>query len=130
MDALEIIGAFVDRERVDPEALKAALATEEGRQYLVDIAMLREITAEQPTAAAITRVDRRRPRFAWAATIAAAVLGGYVAGRTIAADLPVQPDAVVSAPVPLSTPAIPAPPPPTNVIFLESGVDWHEGAGS
>ena len=48
---LETIGAFFDGERVDSEELRAALATEEGRAYLVELAAMREIVA-MPTVAA------------------------------------------------------------------------------
>jgi hypothetical protein len=130
MDTFEVIGAFVDRERVDPEALKQALATDEGREFLIDLVMLREITLEQPSAAApVTKAERRAPRLAWAASLAAAVLGGYIAGRTIAAAPLATPDAAPIPLAPISTPAIPPPPAPTTVIILEPGVDWHEGTG-
>src|SRR5215207_7245784 len=48
MNSFEVIDAFLDQERVDPEQLKAALATEDGRAYLVDFVAMREIASEHP----------------------------------------------------------------------------------
>jgi len=44
----ETIAAFIDSERVDPLALKRALASEEGRNYLVQLVAMREVMATPP----------------------------------------------------------------------------------
>src|SRR5262245_22877165 len=129
MDPYEVIGAFVDGERVDPDALKAALSTDEGRQYLIDVAALREMTiadgsqgltagaATTPKAAVLTPPARR-----WTATLAAAaavvvaLAGGYAAGRHAAPAGSSDRQALANQPAPA----------PTSVIRLEPGVDWHE----
>ena len=45
---LEVIDAFMDGERVDADALKAALADSSGRDYLVDAWLLREAVQAEP----------------------------------------------------------------------------------
>ena len=49
----ETIAAFIDSERVDPLALKRALASEEGRNYLVQLVAMREVMATPPLPTAI-----------------------------------------------------------------------------
>src|SRR5262245_59413137 len=131
----EVIGALVDGERVDPASLKTALATDEGRQYLVDLMALRELTGEDAAAsdagttrALVPPLGRRvfgsRPwlrGFAAAAALVAAVAGGYTAGRRAAPTPP--PTRMTTAPG--DAYGVPAPM-PTSVIRLEPGVDWHE----
>jgi hypothetical protein len=46
---LDTIDAFFDGERVDVPALRAALATDEGRSYLLELAAMREIVAMPAT---------------------------------------------------------------------------------
>ena len=129
----EVIAALIDGERVDPDGLKEALARPEGREYLVDLLALRELTSEQswPTMGAVSgRMTGRRVR--WLATAAAVVmasaLGGYVAGHHtgLAPVSDVQRAIEASA-----TPALVTltPPAPTRVIRLDPGVDWQEGGG-
>jgi hypothetical protein len=85
-EPFELIGAFVDGERVDPEALTSALASPEGRQYLVDAVTLRELATERPLPAASAVWHERRPvsLARWAAVAAAIVVAaasGYLAGH-------------------------------------------------
>ena len=62
-DHLDVIAAFADGEHVEADALKAALADEAGREYLVDVLALRGLVSEAPAsrAAAIEPPKRRRP---------------------------------------------------------------------
>lgn len=89
-DPLEVIAAFVDGERVNPQALDAALATAEGRAYLIDLAGLREIVGLErlPVAAVATAPTPSRVRaFApWmaAAAMIACLVGGYAFGWHLA----------------------------------------------
>lgn len=138
MDAFEIIGAFVDGERVNTEALKDALATDEGRQYFVDLALLREMTladGHAPTfgtgaaatrPAAVSSSPVASGRAGWIAPVAAAaaiviaLTGGYAAGRHAVPTNDGHEQEIASA-----GPSRPAPA-PTSIIRLEPGVDWHE----
>lgn len=82
---LVVVAAFVDGERVDAQALKAALAQAEARDYLAELLALREVIALNgaPVAAA-TRPGRR-----WIIAAAAAVIlslsGGYALGLRLGA---------------------------------------------
>src|SRR5687768_10374374 len=86
----EVIAAFADGERVHADALKMALATDEGRQYLIDTIALREVAGEetQGQLAPAARPTRRRVRWvAMAAGVALAIAGAYQAGASRAAGL-------------------------------------------
>ena len=123
-DMEEIIGAFVDDERVDTDALKRALALPEGRDYLVELLAMRELVAV-PVASAIAQAPPARTSLRWAVAAAAAVLltlsaaGGYVVGT--------RTGSVAPATVPATASSVP--PAPTSVIRLKSGVDWNERSG-
>src|SRR5688572_7661359 len=84
MQTSDVIAAFVDRERVDPSALKAALETEAGREYLVDLLALREVMAEPAVAQPTSQTDspwRRWPaRLSAVAAAAVVAVAGYQAG--------------------------------------------------
>jgi hypothetical protein len=81
MEGLEIVAAFVDGERVDGQALKAALSEPEARDYLADLVALREVM-EQSNASPASMVAR--PSRRWLVAAAAAVIlslgGGYALG--------------------------------------------------
>ena len=130
---LEVIDAFIDGERVDAAALKAALAKPEGRDYFVDGWMLREALREESEGATPglkTRdsSDSSQPRGFTAArwlvpaALAAGLAGGYVAGYR-----PTSPAVTpASSPVVTEVASVPAPPPAvfpvpaaTRVIQLE-----------
>jgi hypothetical protein len=117
-DSLEIIAAFVDRERVDPDALKQALSTDEGRSYLVDLVALREVVAEPAfVAAAAHATPRLSSRLALvAASLMFLSVGavGFAAGWSIA---------------PASTASKIVAPPPAREIPIESGRTWIETTG-
>ena len=82
-EPLLIIEAFLDGDRVDSDALKDALAREDGRDHLVQMVALREVVGGReagfPAAAA-----RPSSPFRWlaiAAAIAMSVIGGYAVGH-------------------------------------------------
>jgi len=124
----DIIGAFIDGERVDPAALKAALARPEGRDYLVDLLALRELAGDVApfvSSAPPVRPLIPLPRWAAAAALIACIGGGFLAGTRATRVTPAPagttqvtpPDARVRAPE------------PTRVVRLEPGVDWTETSG-
>ena len=140
---LEILDAFVDGERVDPQALKRALSDPDGRDYLIDILALREgirdgISDDVALQAIgpVRSTSEFRSRFRWlsaAAVIAVSLLGGYVLGQqtgrpatTTSASAITSVERPNVAVAPVAT--VPAPA-PTHVIRLEPGVDWNEHIG-
>lgn len=130
-ERFEVIAAFADGERVDTRALRAALAEEAGRDYLIDLVAMREIVGETDDRTAststATRVVRQRSRamIGLAAALAMAVgLAGYAIGQQrsqvvrVAVLQPLEADVIV---------AMEAPPEPTQVIRLGSGVPGDGG---
>ena len=121
---MEIIDAFVDGERVDSDAIKRALADPEGRAYLVDAWLLREVMQEDQTrtssdvTAPVSRSAKGPQRWLVAAGIAASLVGGYATGRITGHDasLPSTPPTTTAVAQP--SPAFPVPP-ATRVIQLE-----------
>jgi hypothetical protein len=140
-EQFEVIAKFADGERVDTRALRAALADEAGRDYLIDLVAMREIVreAEGPRADAVTD-DVREPRaitpmrfggqraktmLGLAAVLTMAVgLAGYAMGQqrsqvvSVAVLPPLEADVIV---------ALEAPPAPTQVIRLDAGVPRDGG---
>ena len=125
---MEVIDAFIDGERVDAEALKTALADPAGRDYLVDVWLLREAVQTEPIreVAAMTPPIASRPRRAswWlvAAAFATALAGGYAAGQNFGRREPIATNPI--APVATSPAGAPADgpfpvPAPSRVIQLE-----------
>jgi hypothetical protein len=117
---LETIGAFFDGERVDADALRAALAIEEGRAYLVELAAMRELVAMPPVTVTAASPGRNAvPGTAWSARylLAAAALvvivgaGGFALGSSKAS---AQTAKASSAPE------------PTKILKLEPGVNWKD----
>ncbi len=113
----ETLAAFVDGERVDTAALKHALSTEHGRDYLVDLLATREVIAGPPPQLSVTPAahDRRPTRGWWlvsAAAVALAVAGGFALGSQQSTSSTMA--AVQQAPA------------PTKVLTLETGVNWNE----
>ena len=84
---LEIIDAFIDGERVDADALKAALADSNGRDYFIDAWLLREAVRADPVgenksaAPPVATSPRRTSWWLVAAVFATALVGGYAAGQ-------------------------------------------------
>jgi hypothetical protein len=100
----EVITAFVDGERVDPEELKRALSEAAGRDYLVDIIALRAIVvAHEPATVARARVRYRPLRWLAAAAVLFGIGGGLFFTWTHA-DRPPRPD---------------------HIVKLERGLDWR-----
>lgn len=136
-DALELIDAFADGERLTPEALRAALADPAARDYLVDLLELRglvqaHVALDVPVAPPAPRASWSA-RSLWRAAAAIVILGaasfaGFAAGRH--AEPPAAAAANTAAAV--MAPAVSEPsvaPEPTRVIRFQPGVDWHQRAG-
>jgi hypothetical protein len=123
MNIYEVIDAFADGERVNPGALKQALSTDAGRQYLIDIVALREVAGQDiPVAPVGTRASQGAARWlALAAGLAFAVIGGYQAGMSRGA-------ADAAGALPPAVMSEKAPPVPTVVIKLEPGTTWRDPA--
>ena len=145
----EIIDAFVDGERVDPAALKLALAESDGRDYLVDAWLIRETVQEEMAAEAVAPappVSAPAPRrVPWLIAVAAAVVclvGGYLMGARVRPEaLPSGAPTTITATAPASAPSggevtsrpevvtsFPVPQ-PTRIIRLEMGANWKESSG-
>jgi hypothetical protein len=114
--SFEVIAAFVDGERVDPIALKSALASPEGRDYLAEVVALREVMSHDSVTAS-TEIVRARPARRWligaaaaiALSVAGAALGHQLAAREYAAGGP-------NIPAPQPTRVIKVPPAPSSVV--------------
>jgi len=141
-DHRDVVEAFLDREPVEAAALERALADADGREYFIDLLVLRglvgNVAADAQPSAGLWRakpvaVGPPSPRplrgdrhSAWwlaaaAALVAVGTTGGYVAGRVN--DRPSASSRVEQ------TPSAPAAPAPTHVIRLENGVTWNEKSG-
>ena len=126
--SLQVIDAFIDGERVDANALKAALADTAGRDYFVDVWLMREAVVREgaadaapPAAAPVPMPRRDLRRWATAAAIAFALIGGYAVGSRTAGGVtapvpPVQTPAITASAPPATAFPVPA---PTRVIQLE-----------
>jgi hypothetical protein len=131
----DIIDAFVDGEPVDPAGLKRALADADGRDYLVDAWLLRNVVqdemAQEASAPRAARPAARRPWLIAAALAAVCLVGGYVAGTRFPGR-PGSPPPTAAAPQ-IEAAAPPAPsfpaPLPTRVIRLELEPASDPGAG-
>ncbi len=100
------IGAFIDSERVDPIALKRALASDEGRDYLVELIAMRELIAA-PSAAALPHTAAPPRSSSWRGLAAAAAvtltvgIGGYALGHiTTVRRIAAEQEAANKAPAP------------------------------
>jgi len=123
---LEVIDGFVDGQRVDASALKNALATAEGRDYLVDAWLLREALQSDGTVAGaapnaiVPRQSLRRSSRSWlvAAAVSGSLISGYALGHLTpreTAIAPPQPTTSIET-RPVSAFPVPA---PTRVIQVE-----------
>lgn len=132
-DHRDVVAAFLDQEPVDVPALERALADADGREYFLDLLVLRGLiggSVLRPALAAYGDQSERRGKkrsalwlAAAAALVAVGTTGGYVAGRTIDRRV-VTPR--VEAATSSGTAGAPA---PTHVIRLENGVTWNEKSG-
>lgn len=123
------IAAFIDGETVDIVALKQALATAAGRDYLVDLLSMRGMM--RSTFSSEVTVVRRPTSFRHAIPIAAAIalaaLGGYIAGQKF--DRLAKGAQVEATPVMVEFHQPPPVPAPTRVIQLQPGVNWKDASG-
>jgi hypothetical protein len=133
-DHHDVIGAFVDNEPIEAEELAAALAMPDGRDYLIDMLVLRGLVADggsRLTRSAVVSKKKTSRAVFWLPAVAAALLTigvgtGFVAGRLLSNRA--TPVAPVSDSADINTPAVVAPA-PTHVIRMEKGVDWNERSG-
>jgi len=103
----EVISAFLDDEPVDADALSDALASVEGRRFLVDAIALRRVTRSQD---AIPVVAPARSKIARFLAVAAAIIVAAVASFQLGQRQGLN--ATLKAPQ------------PTRVI--SAGSTWHE----
>jgi hypothetical protein len=119
-NSFEVIAGFVDGERVDPIALKSALASSEGRDYLVEMVALREVVGQD---GATTEIARARPARRWLVGAAAAILlslgGGMALGHRIAS----RDDGAVAGAADVAAPQ------PTRVIEVAPGASYIRPEG-
>jgi len=120
---LDTVAAFIDGERVDTDALKRALATDEGRSYLVELVAMRELFAG-PAAPAAAVIATPARAFSWRGLAAAAAValtvgvGGYAAGHFNAErKLATEREEANKAPM------------PTREIPPSAGTTWIETSG-
>lgn len=147
-DHHDVIAAFVDQEPVNAQELSAALAAADGREYLIDLLVLRGLVQDVDVAGGLPKVaGGLQPagtgvgpaagiagsahRRLWLSTAAAALVAvglsaGFLAGRATDARPPVIDLPAQTASMPDSTAPAPA---PTHVIRMEKGVDWNERSG-
>ena len=129
-DPYAILEAFIDGERVDREALKAALEDPAGRDCLMDLLALRDaVGAMGPKSwSAINRPSPAARRVRWAAAaalLACSISAGYLAGmRTVEARTTQRNVAAV-----VNLTGAPTAPAPTKVITLRPGVNWSDSKG-
>jgi hypothetical protein len=120
MEGFEIVAAFADGERVDAQALKAALARPEIRDYLADLIALREVVGQSGPQAAVTPA---RPGRRWLVAAAAAVMlslgGGYALGARLSSPRPDESGDVSAS----------AAPQPTRVIEVAPGASFVSQGG-
>jgi hypothetical protein len=125
-DTHAIIDAFADNEPVDPGRLKDALAAPEGRDYLVDLLVLRGFVGGgasagvMPVAGPAPGVSRTRWLSVAAAAVVISLAGGYYAGQQVAA---VARGNQIDSAIDTSAPQ------PTRVIKLEDSADWIDRVG-
>jgi hypothetical protein len=137
----DVIGAFVDNESINAEDLAAALATPDGREYLIDLLVLRGLVSDglpdalKPGAApgrVVAAAGRRSSSAFWLPVAAAALVAiglgaGFIAGRAL--DRPARLTPPVVAQTPAADAGTAVAPAPTHVIHMEKGVDWNERSG-
>jgi len=116
----DVISAFLDNEPFDAQELSAVLATQEGRDLLIDLIALRSVV--QPTEQRPVVSAERRPLWMWAsaAAVLLALVSGYQFGRS--ADGGATPAS--GAPIAITAPE------PTTVLKFEPGVNWTESPRS
>jgi hypothetical protein len=129
-DAHTAIATFLDGEDVDARALKDALANAEGRDYFLDLLVLRRSVHDtfEPLPVRPESSWCRRRVVAVAAAIVMALGAGYFAGRQLQ-----RADAAAGAISPVVVEfgqVAPPAPAPTKVIELKPGLNWKEQGGN
>jgi hypothetical protein len=133
LDGLAVVDAFIDGEPVNGTALKQALAAPEGRDYLVDLLVLRQSVGAMPPFAVSGATEHRRllagPArwIAAAACVALGALGGYLAAQRQGL-FPAHASALAPA-VEIDLSQSSSAPAPTRVIQLEPGLNWKNPSG-
>ena len=124
-----VVAALADGERVDPPALRIALADPAVREYLVDLMALRHAVGTMGAVPSTVSPDRHFLKTGRWLTAAAAVIisltAGYFAGQRTAA-LTLSASTIETA---VDLGSIPVAPKPTHVVPLRPGVNWTETAG-
>ena len=128
-----VLAAFLDGEHVDGDALKLALSTDEGRDYLIDLLALRQAAARMgPVSFPAPGAERSRlvVRLTAAAAIAlvASALGFVAGGRLGPPRDPGVPAQTVEAVIDVSD-AVRAPQ-PTQVIRLQPSTGANPPKGN
>ena len=80
----DTIAAFIDGERIDPQLLTEALATSDGRDYLVELVAMRELVAAPAMTAPPATAATPRRHWSWLAAAAALLvvgIGSYSLGH-------------------------------------------------
>jgi hypothetical protein len=128
-EAHDVIAAFADGERVDPDALCDALAWPEGRAYLADLLVLRGLVQAAGPDVDATASPRRSSRWlGLAAALVTCVAGGFAWGSQVTRLEPVTTRTTTTiGPATGDAPVLA--PPATEFITLRPGVDWRESAG-
>ena len=112
----DVISAFLDNEPFDAQELSAVLATQEGRDLLIDLIALRSVV-QPPEQAPLVGAGRRQLwMWASAAAVLFALVSGYQFGRASGNGATPRPGATIA----ITAPA------PTNVLRFEPGVNWSE----
>lgn len=122
-----VVAALADGERVDPAALRIALADPAVREYLVDLMALRHAVGTMGAVPSTGSTDRRFLK-GWLTAAAAVIISltaGYFAGQRTAA-LTLSASTIETA---VDLGSIPVAPKPTHVVPLRSGVNWTETSG-
>ena len=129
-DAFAVVEAFLDGERVDSQALKAALADAAAREHFVDLVALREAVgsmgpgvwrAGSPCAVGASGALVRRGRRGRGQSRRGILRGP---ARDASAG---PPSSAVEAIIQFER--RPAAPTPTQVISLRPGINWTENSG-
>jgi hypothetical protein len=129
---LEVVSAFVDGEVVAAPSLTQALATEGGREYLIDLLQLRQAAFGVRTQLRSYLAPQRRPRFRWlvAWSIPTLLTAAFVTGYFVRINQEQRRGEVERASVDQTNVTVrqlePSPPAPSIVIELEPGVSWFE----
>jgi hypothetical protein len=129
---LVLVEAFIDGERVDPQALRDALADTEARNHFVDLLLIRDGMEAMPSKASnvvpMAPVAQRTPirrLAAVAAMVSVSLVVGYAAGQRVMASSATPSTVEAMLPMDYSAQA----PAATRSIEFAPGVNWIESSG-